>query len=445
MLDIEVVKQKAAQREVPEIIIEKAYILDWVLWGIAQSPQFRNSMVFKGGTALHKIYFPNWRFSEDLDFTTIRRTKERELRKFLPKMCDLIKKKIGIILKLRNIEPAGEKGREWSFETKIEYIGPRQQSAGTLPMITLHITNDEQIIDEPLLKTLAAPFEDIEKRFLIPVYSLQEIFAEKLRTVLHQRCWPRDVYDLWRLFKEVGNFINTNKTFHIYEKKCSYRGLDPSLPQRFDERIFRLENQWIQGLKRQTKNIPGFNLVYKETKKMVENFFDEVKRGGDYTMREVQYGIKYKKGEVEIEVQGDKDFVENKFRELLSLETSALSSIPKEKPKSTSTKKGRISITEFLKGKTIKSHTDRVLVFGYYLEKIENISPFNLNDITRCYRNTRIPKAKNFHYYIGQLISRKYLMHAPKKKDNKKAWMLTDAGIEYVKTFESAKGKENKI
>jgi len=444
MLNIEVIKQKAAQKEVPEIIIEKAYILDWILWGITQFPRFRNSIVFKGGTALHKIYFPDWRFSEDLDFTTITRMEEKKLRKFLPEMCKLIRERVGIILRLRNIEPGGEKGREWSFETKIEYIGPRQQAAGNLPVITLHITNDEQIIDEPLLKPLANPFEDMEKGFLIPIYSLEEIFAEKLRTVLHQRCWPRDVYDLWRLFKEVGNFINTNKTYRIYEKKCSYRNVEPPLPQRFDERILRLRNQWIQGLKRQTKDVPDFSLVYEETKKMLGNFFDEEKKGEDYIMREVRYAIKYKKGDVEIEVQGDKDFVENKFRELLSLKTSALSSISRGKLESISTKKGRVSITEFLKGKIIKSHADRVLVFGYYLKKIENISPFNLNDINRCYQNTRTPKAKNFHYYIGQLISQGYLMNAPKKKNNKKAWILTDTGTEYVETLKSAKREEKK-
>ena len=50
-------------------IIEKDYILSWVLAGIATNKELQNGLIFKGGTALKKCYFGNYRFSEDLDFT----------------------------------------------------------------------------------------------------------------------------------------------------------------------------------------------------------------------------------------------------------------------------------------------------------------------------------------------------------------------------------------
>jgi hypothetical protein len=40
-----------------------------MLAGISQVDQLRNALVFKGGTALKKCYFGNYRFSEDLDFS----------------------------------------------------------------------------------------------------------------------------------------------------------------------------------------------------------------------------------------------------------------------------------------------------------------------------------------------------------------------------------------
>lgn len=47
---------------------EKNYVNSWILWGIFTSGYGENLM-FKGGTALSKLYFPqSWRFSEDLDF-----------------------------------------------------------------------------------------------------------------------------------------------------------------------------------------------------------------------------------------------------------------------------------------------------------------------------------------------------------------------------------------
>ena len=50
-------------------IVEKDYILGWVLAGIYRDPLIANTWVFKGGTCLKKCFFETYRFSEDLDFT----------------------------------------------------------------------------------------------------------------------------------------------------------------------------------------------------------------------------------------------------------------------------------------------------------------------------------------------------------------------------------------
>ena len=39
------------------------------LAGISAVPELRETLVFKGGTALKKCYFGDYRFSEDLDFS----------------------------------------------------------------------------------------------------------------------------------------------------------------------------------------------------------------------------------------------------------------------------------------------------------------------------------------------------------------------------------------
>jgi len=54
-----------------EQIVEKDYVLGWVLWGIGSDPVLGNQWVFKGGTCLKKCYIETYRFSEDLDFTVL--------------------------------------------------------------------------------------------------------------------------------------------------------------------------------------------------------------------------------------------------------------------------------------------------------------------------------------------------------------------------------------
>lgn len=50
-------------------VVEKDYVLGWILRGIYQHAALRNDWIFKGGTCLKKCYFETYRFSEDLDFT----------------------------------------------------------------------------------------------------------------------------------------------------------------------------------------------------------------------------------------------------------------------------------------------------------------------------------------------------------------------------------------
>lgn len=50
-------------------VIEKDYVLGWVLAGIFNHAKIVAKWVFKGGTCLKKCYFETYRFSEDLDFT----------------------------------------------------------------------------------------------------------------------------------------------------------------------------------------------------------------------------------------------------------------------------------------------------------------------------------------------------------------------------------------
>jgi uncharacterized protein len=65
------IQQKAQKVGVRDGQIEKDYILSWILQGVSQHTQLSKIIAFKGGTVLKKIYFEDYRFSEDLDFTLL--------------------------------------------------------------------------------------------------------------------------------------------------------------------------------------------------------------------------------------------------------------------------------------------------------------------------------------------------------------------------------------
>lgn len=50
-------------------IIEKDYVLGWLLWGIAKHPVLSESWILKGGLALKKCYADTRHHSQNMDFT----------------------------------------------------------------------------------------------------------------------------------------------------------------------------------------------------------------------------------------------------------------------------------------------------------------------------------------------------------------------------------------
>ena len=63
----------AAQKGVVKSTIDKDWALGHFIDAILSIPELRQKLIFKGGTCLKKCYIPDYRFSEDIDFTSIDR------------------------------------------------------------------------------------------------------------------------------------------------------------------------------------------------------------------------------------------------------------------------------------------------------------------------------------------------------------------------------------
>lgn len=144
-------------------------------------------------------------------------------------------------------------------------------------------------------------------------------------------------------------------------------------------------------------------------------------------MNDTNYRIRVKQGDFEMEVQGDKDWVEGKFKELSTKE--AIISLQKE----VGAKGMPGTLGEFLdqKGNPSK-HTDSVAVFAYWLFKVEKMATFNVQDILECYDKTRKAKPSNVNQIINQNVASHVFAEASEKKDGLKAWVITRTGEEYV-------------
>ena len=87
-----------------EDVVEKDYVLGWVLWGIGADPQLHRTWVFKGGTCLKKCYIETYRFSEDLDFTVLEEgpIERDEVLEAISRVLDRVNQESGIDFALRS-------------------------------------------------------------------------------------------------------------------------------------------------------------------------------------------------------------------------------------------------------------------------------------------------------------------------------------------------------
>lgn len=171
--------------------IEKDYLLTWVLCALSASP-LREQLAFKGGTAIKKVYIPDYRFSEDLDFTLLDASLANDaLQAAVEALFPWLKKEVNLTLAIRRVEVHAS-GNPTLY---LNYVGPLQGDLASR-FLKVDFSRDEGLEFPLSQEPLQASYSDCQGRSAeLMVYSLEEILAEKLRSLL-TRTEPRDLYDI---------------------------------------------------------------------------------------------------------------------------------------------------------------------------------------------------------------------------------------------------------
>jgi len=120
-------------------------------------------------------------------------------------------------------------------------------------------------------RQLIHPYSD-ECDALLLVYPLQEIFAEKIRS-LFERTRPRDLYDVWYL----SRIVELEKAVPVIRRKFEHRGMELRV-ERFLERKESFRGAWAPSLKNQLKELPSFNQVFSEVERTLRTISSFVKK-----------------------------------------------------------------------------------------------------------------------------------------------------------------------
>ncbi|MCK5759444.1 MAG: nucleotidyl transferase AbiEii/AbiGii toxin family protein [Clostridiales bacterium] len=252
------IQQKARAAGVRDQQIEKDYILSWILQGIAQHEHLSKAIVFKGGTVMKKVYFEDYRFSEDLDFTLLDNSiTNKQIFDWSAEVFEFIQEEANIPLEIIDNNEHEDSG----INFYISYVGPLG-GLGANKRVKVDISRTEKLEFEPVLQNVFLGYADQEEHQLL-CYSLEEALVEKMRSVM-QRMQARDFYDIWYLLEIHGMDVD----FYIneFKSKCESKGQNPSdFHKKLEQRLPQYKGRWQKSMKQQIHDLPDFEQVERET------------------------------------------------------------------------------------------------------------------------------------------------------------------------------------
>ncbi len=254
------IQQKAREFGVRDQQIEKDYILSWILKGVSQHEQLSRIIVFKGGTVLKKIYFANYRFSEDLDFTLLdKNITNEQIFEWFKEAFEYSRDETNIPLDIIENNEHEDSG----INFYISYVGPLG-GQGNNKQVKVDISRSEKLQFEPVLNPAFIDYTDLEKYNLL-CYPLEEVLIEKLRSVM-QRMAARDFYDIWYLVVEHG--MEADFYLDEFSRKCASKGLNAAdFRKKLAERLPQYKGRWRSSMSEQIKDLPEFDKVEREVQR----------------------------------------------------------------------------------------------------------------------------------------------------------------------------------
>lgn len=255
MITPEDLKRIAREKGVDPTTIEQDHVQNWFLKSL-----FENSdhLIFKGGTSIRKAFIPDYRFSDDLDFTLSGEVSQEDIEGLINTAKEYVRDEVGVMFEADIQFQDVESG----WKVKSRYDSRITRRPIRLIMDLTH-SNLEIVVTEPETHPLIHDYDDgcyVE----LKTYSLIEITAEKSRA-LCQRGWPRDLYDVHNLWP----LVEKEEILNVFKKKCEFKGFEPSL-MNYDNNKEGLKSAWEKSLSHQLKGVPDFEAVFNEVRSIIK-------------------------------------------------------------------------------------------------------------------------------------------------------------------------------
>src|SRR5467141_3197356 len=215
----------AKELQVNPADVERDYVFGWLLSKIFGGSPLGGRLILKGGNALRKGYFPNTRYSGDLDFVTDGAFAPEELKKQLMDVCDAVSADSGVefIQEKARVQEKSRLDRDLQvLEARLYFKDFYGKPGSVYLKAQLDVTEFERLMLQPQEKALIHSYSDSAScTATIRCVALEEILASKLKCLL-QRRHVADLFDYvhWLVFG--AEQVNTAEVLRVFLRKTIY-------------------------------------------------------------------------------------------------------------------------------------------------------------------------------------------------------------------------------
>lgn len=237
--------------------IEQDLILSRAIIEIFSNKVLKDSLVFRGGTALHKLYSPlQERYSEDLDFV---QKEAGPIGSVLKELHDVLNPWLG--------EP---KWKQTQGRVTFYYRYESELPPSRNMKVKIEINTREHFRYSDLVEI---PFDILSRWFegqaLVTSYALEELMGTKMRA-LYQRKKGRDLFDLMVILQNFPTLDRQQiiNCFLLYIRKegvqISKAEFEKNMHQKLQDKIFLEDITALIQLNRIYDHEEAYSLVHKE-------------------------------------------------------------------------------------------------------------------------------------------------------------------------------------
>lgn len=260
MIDYLQVQRLALKNNVSPEIIEKDYFIELVLFYFSKDSSLCENLVFRGGTALKKVYFPEYRFSEDLDFVIDNKKEINIYQEMIIQILQKISSDYPIKTDKRSMFKSDRLQLFITYDIIPDIRGVKELKVDVL---------QDYYIPKHERKGLLFSYPEFEnKNSVLETYALESVVCDKIGRILDVDNEPRDLYDLWYLLKLN---LDVNIIRKEFKNKYGYEIIIPNLLREIVNDDYR--QNWRNRLIYQMFVLPDFDIVIKDLNKLIKEKF----------------------------------------------------------------------------------------------------------------------------------------------------------------------------